>query len=160
MYLGRHIVAVSLLQQRKIEAVVLKTFLDVATEKLGKDQAEDLFNTTIEALAVDAGRQLHEKFPAGDLSAFSRITEDRDPEESNTIELIEKTDKRLHFLVTRCRFAEAYAEMGLADKGYQLSCQRDPIFLNSYSDKLQLERPTTIMEGHKCCEFIFTEKAD
>lgn len=151
---------VSLLQQRKIEAVVLKKLLDVATARLGETVAEELFNATIEGLAVDAGQQLREQFPEGDLSAFSRITEDRDPEESNTIELIEKTDKRLHFKVTRCRFAEAYAEMGLADQGYQLSCQRDPIFLQSYSEKLELERPTTIMEGHKCCEFIFTEKAE
>ncbi len=71
------------------------------------------------------------------------------------IEMIEDSDTRLGFNVTRCAYAEHYAAMGAADLGLVLSCCRDHALAEGISDRLQLTRRQTLMEGAATCDFRF-----
>ena len=74
------------------------------------------------------------------------------------IEEIKKNDDEYHFNVTRCKYAEMYNEMGLKDIGQLLSCNRDYNFSVGFDKNLILERKKTIMEGHSCCTFRYSNK--
>ena len=74
------------------------------------------------------------------------------------INTIKKNDDEYHFNVTRCKYAEMYNEMGLKDIGQLLSCNRDYNFSVGFDKNLILERKKTIMEGHSCCTFRYSNK--
>ena len=47
-------------------------------------------------------------------------------------DVIEQSDTRYRFNVTRCKYAEMYRDMGLGEIGHLLSCQRDGTFCEGY----------------------------
>ena len=53
--------------------------------------------------------------------------------------MLEKSDTRYRFNVTRCKYAEMYRDMGLGEIGHLLSCQRDGTFCEGYDKRLKLE---------------------
>ena len=71
------------------------------------------------------------------------------------IETLHQDDTRYDFNVTRCRYAEMYKEMGIAELGAVLSCNRDGAFCEGYDPKLKLERTQTIMGGATHCDFRY-----
>ena len=73
-----------------------------------------------------------------------------------TIEVMEKSDTRYRYNVTRCKYAEMYRDMGLGEIGHLLSCQRDGTFCEGYDDRIKLKRTQTIMQGATHCDFDYT----
>jgi L-2-amino-thiazoline-4-carboxylic acid hydrolase len=59
------------------------------------------------------------------------------------------------FISTRCRYAEMYRAMGLAELGALLSCNRDGAFCEGYDPRLKLERTQTLMGGASHCDFRY-----
>jgi hypothetical protein len=59
------------------------------------------------------------------------------------------------FDVTRCAYAEMYRELGLAELGVVMSCQRDFAFFEGFNPQIKLTRTQTIMEGADRCDFRF-----
>ena len=59
------------------------------------------------------------------------------------------------FNVTRCRFAEMYARLGLADLGGLLSCARDAAMIDGFNPSIAFQRTQTIMEGAPHCDFRY-----
>ena len=72
------------------------------------------------------------------------------------IEVLEASDRRFDFNVTRCKYAETYREMGLGPIGHLMSCNRDGTFCEGYDPNIKLERKETIMAGAPCCTFRYT----
>jgi L-2-amino-thiazoline-4-carboxylic acid hydrolase len=68
-------------------------------------------------------------------------------------------DERLDFNVTRCRYAEFYKDLGLADLGYLVHCNRDHAMIDGFNPDLKLTRTQTVMEGASHCDFRFTKKS-
>ena len=54
-------------------------------------------------------------------------------------DIIEQSDTRYRFNVTRCKYAEMYRDMGLGEIGHLLSCQRDGTFCEGYQCPHQVE---------------------
>ena len=75
-------------------------------------------------------------------------------------EVLEKSETRYRFNVTRCKYAEMYRDMGLGEIGHLLSCQRDGTFCEGYDTSLKLERTQTIMQGATHCDFDYTYDKD
>ena len=75
------------------------------------------------------------------------------------IEVLEQSDTKFDFNVTRCRYAETYKAMGLGKIGHLLSCNRDAGFCQGYDPDMKLERAQTIMAGAKCCTFRYSREA-
>jgi L-2-amino-thiazoline-4-carboxylic acid hydrolase len=74
------------------------------------------------------------------------------------VEIVRQTEDHLDFNVTRCGYAEFYQELGLADIGYRLHCNRDHAMVVGFNAELELHRSQTIMEGAGCCDFSFRRK--
>jgi L-2-amino-thiazoline-4-carboxylic acid hydrolase-like protein len=71
-------------------------------------------------------------------------------------DVIEESGTRFRFNVTRCKYAEMYRAMGLAEIGHLLSCQRDGTFCEGYDPRIKLKRTQTIMQGASHCDFDYT----
>ena len=65
------------------------------------------------------------------------------------------TADRLSFDVTRCKYAEMYRALGLADLGASLSCVRDFALVEGFNPAITLERTQTLMQGAPHCDFRF-----
>jgi hypothetical protein len=67
---------------------------------------------------------------------------------------------RLEFDVTRCRYADMYRELGIAELGAVLSCNRDGAFCSGFNPGIRLTRTKTIMAGDDHCDFRYAALAE
>jgi hypothetical protein len=149
---------VGLLQQRRIEANIFKAFLTALEKEMGAEKARSLVASVVRDLAFEKGHEFRRLNPKGDINALANLWQSLSEGGALDIEFIEQTDSRLHFRVKRCGYAEAYREMGIADLGCLLSCDRDEPLLRGFSDEITLERSRTIMEGADYCDIIYMVK--
>ena len=73
-------------------------------------------------------------------------------------DVLEQTDERFAFNVTRCRYAELYRALGIPELGALLSCNRDFALIEGFNPDVKLKRTQTIMEGAPFCDFRFVRK--
>ena len=77
-------------------------------------------------------------------------------EDALEVDVLEQTNSRFNFNVTRCRYAEMYRDMGISELGSVLSCGRDGNFCAGFNPRLKLDRSQTIMRGAGCCDFRYS----
>lgn len=149
---------VTLLQQRRIEAAVIKPLVQAFEKELGKEKTREVLEETIKELAREAGREFVRHLPDASLASFARKADVFAAGGALEMKVLESTGSRFDFNVTRCRYAEMYKELGLDELGYYLSCNRDGSFVEGFSDKISLERTQTIMNGASHCDFRYSLK--
>lgn len=158
---GMEINEIPILVRRKIEAMILKHVLDVITDRSDRAEAEAVIGETCSRSAIEQGQQLADALGrTPDLTDFAAIQPNWTREDALQIETLEATEEKLDFNVTRCRYSEAYKEMGLGDIGHLLSCNRDGDFCIGYNPQMELTRTQTIMKGASHCDFRYRMKKD
>jgi L-2-amino-thiazoline-4-carboxylic acid hydrolase len=70
-------------------------------------------------------------------------------------EMVELSEDRLAFNVTRCKYAELYRALGLAELGATLSCNRDGALMEGFNPNVEFRRTQTIMQGATHCDFDY-----
>lgn len=148
----------SLLERREIEARIVGPLIRAVEEELGEQKTLELLRRVIAGLARESGAELARAFGEASLGAFARCLDLWREGGALELEVLEQSDDRLEFNVTRCRFAELYRAMGLADLGASLSCQRDFALIEGFNPDVALKRTQTIMEGAPYCDFRFRKK--
>jgi hypothetical protein len=149
------------LQKRKIEARVLIPFIATCRETFGDGPTREMVAATIRGLAAGEGAGWAARF-GSDMAGLRALVETvwgRDGGGGLEIEILDETTDRLDFNVTRCRYAEFYEQLGLADLGSQVHCARDHAMVKGFNDDFELTRRQTIMAGDRCCDFRFRRKA-
>ena len=68
------------------------------------------------------------------------------------VELIRGSDKEVVTRVTECEWAPYYLERH-PRVGYLLACSHDNAAYSSISDRVRLQRTSTLMEGGQECDF-------
>ena len=145
-----------ILEQRRIEARVIKPIYDEMVARLGVEAAQAILGSAIETAAIAQGRSFAEA-SGGHLGidGFADIQKHWTANGALEIEQVDRAADRLDFNVTRCRYSEMYREMGLGDIGHLLSCGRDGTFCQGFDPNITLERTQTIMGGAACCTFRY-----
>lgn len=152
-----HPEGLSMLEKRRIEAEILKEVYLVLKDSHGEAVARRTVADAVRRSAIEQGKAFAAAAPGGSsLKAFQEVMPLWTRGGALEIEVKEQTDKTFVFNVVRCRYAETYRAMGLADIGPLLSCQRDGSFCEGYDPKLRLERTQTIMQGASHCDFRYT----
>jgi L-2-amino-thiazoline-4-carboxylic acid hydrolase len=153
---------ISLLERRRIEAQFAKAIFDVLIEETGRARAVEILSKAVIRLAIESGAafaaqacQPGDAEPP-DLLAYADVLAVWLEDNALTIDLIAQAKNRLEFNVKRCRYAEMYRELGIADLGRVLSCNRDGAFCTGFNPAIQLTRTQTIMEGAEFCDFRYT----
>ena len=145
------------LERRKIEAGVLIPMIQAFQRALGKERANDIAREVILDLARKDGEGWAQRF-GGDLVGLEKAAGLWAAGGSLAIQPVGKSEAKLDFNVTQCRYAEFYKELGLPELGYLFHCNRDFAMVEGFSSNLTLKRTQTIMEGASHCDFRFEHK--
>ena len=146
-----------ILTQRRIEAAFAKGVYDEMKSELGEATAKRILASAVIKLAKQAAAEMARQAPDGEpsLDSFRAIQPRWTAEDALRIDVVKSTDSEFHFNVTRCRYAEMYRAMGLAEFGAVLSCNRDGAFCEGYDPRLKLQRTQTLMGGATHCDFRY-----
>jgi L-2-amino-thiazoline-4-carboxylic acid hydrolase len=145
----------TLLQQREIEAKIVGPLIRGFAAEIGTEKALEVVRKVIVNLAHEAGADLAERLGEASLEAFARGIDRWKEGGALEIDILEQSADRLDFNVTRCKYAEMYRALDLADLGGSLSCQRDFALIEGFNPDITLERTQTLMEGASHCDFRF-----
>ncbi len=145
-----------ILARRKIEAAIIAPIYAEMRGRIGEEMARDILRHAIRRAAIDAGAEMASRTDGGaDLESFKAILPLWTKDDALTIEVIDDAPGVLDFNVKRCRYAETYRAMGLAEIGDILSCNRDGAFCEGYDPRITLTRTQTIMSGASHCDFRY-----
>jgi len=99
------------------------------------------------------GRAMATALPDNSFAAFTSWAKEKDRfwEHVLTVETIEDTDSAFEIKVTECLWAKTFRENDAADIGYATICHPDFAMCQAFNPKIRMERTTTLMEGHDCC---------
>lgn len=146
-----------ILEQRRIEATVIKPIYEEMVAELGLETAQRVLGTAIKKAAVAQGRSFAEQAEGETgLESFADLLKHWTANGALEIEVTERSEERFEFDVKRCRYAEMYKAMGLGEIGHLLSCNRDGTFCEGYDPRIKLDRSQTIMGGASHCDFRYT----
>lgn len=147
-----------ILTRRRIEAAFARGVYAEMEAALGEAAARSILSAAVIRMAREGAARLAAQAPGGrpDLDSFRALQALWTAEDALRTEVLESTATTFHFNVTRCRYAEMYQAMGLAELGAVLSCNRDAAFCEGYDPKLKLTRTQTLMTGAAHCDFRYT----
>ena len=148
----------TLLQRREIEAEIVGPLVRAFADEIGVDRALTVVARVVEGLARDGGAAMAQSLGETSLTAFSACLERWQEGGALEIEVRQQTDSALDFDVVRCRYAEMYRRLGLADLGAHLSCVRDFALVEGFNPDIHLTRTQTLMEGASHCDFRFRKQ--
>ena len=144
-----------LLQQREIEAGVIAPLLRAFAAEVGEARAREILAETIRELARQSGCIAATAAGDNDLAHLKRAVEKWTDGGALELTVLRDDAEAFEFDVTRCRFAEMYHRLGLADLGPILSCGRDGAMIEGFNPEIALTRTQTIMEGATHCDFRY-----
>ncbi len=152
---GNSAPSLTLLHQREIEAKIVGPLIRGFAAEIGTEKTLEVVRSVIVNLAHEAGADLAGRLGEASLEAFARGIDRWTEGGALEMEILEQTPERLSFNVTRCKYAEMYRALGLADLGGSLSCRRDFALIEGFNTGISLERTQTLMEGATYCDFRF-----
>jgi len=152
---GADLSPVSILARREIEARILMPVLDAFIQQYGKDQAVKIVEPVIQKLAREGGVQLAQALGGNTIAHFAKGLSLWTRDDALRMDVLEQTEKRFAFNVTRCRYAEMYKELGVLEYGALLSCGRDAALIVGFNPKIKFTRTQTIMSGAPYCDFRY-----
>jgi len=158
--MGTDLSKIGLLARREIEARIAGPLIQAFMEEIGRERALEIAQEVIVSLAREGGEMLREFAGGNSLEDFARGMVLWSQDDAVTSDLLELTPEKISMNVTRCRYAEMYEELGMADLGFALSCARDFALVEGFNPKIKLERTQTIMEGADHCDFRFALQKD
>jgi hypothetical protein len=151
----------AMLEKRRIEAAILKHVYDTLKASHGIAAAQKAIAEAVRKSAMEQAGEMAARM-GGNTSLETFIDRQELWTRGGALErdVIEQSDTRYRFNVTRCKYAEMYRDMGLGEIGHLLSCQRDGTFCEGYDDRIKLKRTQTIMQGASHCDFDYTFEKD
>jgi hypothetical protein len=147
--------AVSVIEQAKIQAQVLVPLVKALQAELGEEKA----NRIVRKALGDLYRRFGEEFwksksdpNLGNLaSAFKTYAQD----DALDYRIGEQSQDAFALDVTRCRYAEFYKALGEPELGFLLVCTADFAIADGFGGDVELTRTQTIMQGASHCDFRY-----
>ena len=150
---------IGVLKRREIEARIIGPFVDALANEFERERVLAILSETIIKIARQQGAERAAQVGDDSLLAFSESAGDWRKGNALEIEILEQNAEHYDFNVTRCRYAEMYRSLGLAELGAVLSCNRDYSLVEGFNPEIKLERKQTIMQGAPCCTFRYAKQA-
>ncbi len=150
------------LLKRRLQAQVIGPIHAEMVAVLGKEQADAILDAAIRKAAIAEGKAFAAKAPGGvtSMADFIKLYDLWTHDGALEIEVLEASETTFNFDVTRCKYAETYARMGLGHIGHLMSCNRDGTFCEGYDPNIKLDRRHTIMGGAPRCTFRYSYRKD
>ena len=149
---------IGVLKRREIEARIIGSFVTALATEFDRDRVIAILGDTIINIARQQGAERAAAVGDDSLLAFSQSAGDWRKGNALEIEVLEQSADSYSFNVTRCRYAEMYRSLGLAELGAVLSCNRDYSLVEGFNPEITLVREQTIMQGAPCCTFRYAKQ--
>jgi hypothetical protein len=149
---------IAVLRRREIEARIIGPLLEALGREFDRERVLRVARDVIVRIAREQGGQLAEAVGGSTLAHFAGSMGAWTKDDALRLEVLEQTDERFSFNVTRCRYAELYRALGIPELGALLSCNRDFSLIDGFNPDVTLTRTQTIMEGAPFCDFRFVLK--
>ena len=149
---------IGVLTRREVEARILAPLIDALCQEFDREQVLAVVRTTIVQLAQVQGAELAEIMGDRSCPQFANSLQYWTKDNALEIDVLEQTDEKFSFNVTRCRYAELYHALGVPELGTLLSCNRDYALIDGFNPEASLTRTQTIMSGAAHCDFRYTFK--
>ena len=146
---------VGVLKRREIEARIVGPLIERLGEEFGHDRVIELAGEVVIDVAKSQGATMAEMMGGNDLTFFADSMEAWTRGGALDIEIVEQSQNRFAFNVQRCKYAEMYRELGMADLGAAMSCNRDGTMVQGFNPDIEFTRTQTIMNGADHCDFVF-----
>jgi len=146
---------IGVLNRREIEARVIGPIVERFGDEFGHDRVQELLREVIVDVARTQGAAMAEAMGGSDLAVFADSMEAWTRGGALDIDIVEQTPSRFAFNVTRCKYAEMYRDLGMADLGAALSCNRDGTMVEGFNPDIGFTRTQTIMSGASHCDFVY-----
>jgi hypothetical protein len=148
------------LTRREIEARILAPLLEAFGKEFGRERVLEIAREVIVDVARKQGGRLAESMGGNSLAHFDASMEAWKKGDAIQIEVLERSDKRFGFNVTRCKYAEMYSELGIPELGRILSCSRDFSLIEGFNPEVKLTRTQTLMDGADHCDFRYEVRGE
>ncbi len=148
----------TLLARREIEARIVGPLIEAMAREFGRERVTEIAREAIMGLARETGAALAQAAGGCSLAHFSQTLALWQADDALRLDMLESSPDKLSFNVTRCRYAEMYAALGLKELGGLLSCNRDFALVEGFNPSIRLTRTQTIMEGAAHCDFRFVNE--
>lgn len=154
--------AVSVIEQAKIQAQILVPLVKALQAELGEEKANRLVRHALGDLYRRFGEEFWQSKSEQNLgkavaSAFKTYSQDGALDYS----IGEQSQDAFALDVTRCRYAEFYKALGEPELGFLLVCTADFAVAEGFGGDVALTRTQTIMQGASHCDFRYRRvKAD
>ena len=144
-----------LLQQREVEAGVIAPLVRAFAAEVGDARAKGIVAGVVRDLARQAGCAAAAAVGGADLPHLKQAIEAWKAGGALELDVLRDDGEHFDFNVTRCRYAEMYRRLGLADLGPILSCGRDGAMVEGFNPGIGFRRTQTLMEGAAYCDFRY-----
>ena len=148
--------AVSVIEQAKIQAQVLVPLVKALQAELGEEKANRLVRKALGDLYRRFGEQFWKSKNEPNLgkslaSAFKTYAQD----DALDYRVTEQSQDAFAFDVTGCRYADFYKALGEPELGFLLVCASDFSLAEGFGPDIKLSRTQTIMQGASHCDFRY-----
>ena len=148
--------AVSVIEQARIQAQVLVPLIKALQAELGEEKANLIVRKALGDLYRRFGEEFWRSKNEPDLgksvaSAFKTYAQG----EALEYRVDEQSHDAFAIDVTRCRYAEFYKELGEPELGFLLICTADFAIAEGFGPDVRLTRTQTIMQGANRCDFRY-----
>ena len=148
--------AVSVIEQAKIQAQILVPLVKALQAELGEEKANRLVRKSLGDLYRRFGEEFWKSRNEQNLgkavaSAFKTYAQDG----ALDYAVGEQSQDAFALDVTRCRYAEFYKALGEPELGFLLVCSGDFAMAEGFGDDVKLTRTQTIMQGADHCDFRY-----
>lgn len=146
---------IGVLVRREVEARLLAPLIDALAAEFGRERVIAVVRDAIVEIARKQGGDLAQMVGGASLAAFAETLRYWTMDDALEIEVLEQTAEAFDFNVTRCRYAELYRALGIAELGALLSCNRDGALIEGFNPQVAFSRTQTIMQGATFCDFRY-----
>jgi len=149
------VITCDILTRREIEACLIAPLLEAFAEEVGRERAIEIVRQEILHIARQQGAELAQEAGGRTLAHFAAALDSWKRGNAMDMDVLEQSDERLAFNVTRCGYAEMYRQLGIPELGQILSCGRDFAMIEGFNPDINLTRTQTILEGAPNCNFRY-----
>lgn len=146
---------IGVLRRREIEARIVAPLLERFAAEFGAERVYELAREVVVDVARTQGRALAEAVGDNGLESFAGTMGAWTKDDALSVEIRNLDSGEFAFDVTRCRYAEMYQALGIAELGALLSCNRDGTMIEGFNGNIEFTRTQTIMSGADRCDFVY-----
>ena len=142
-----------MLQERIDQYKLAVSFAREFIEELGEEKALPILKQAFDSIQVQNGQDLAEQLGDNSFEAYADYLR-KWFDGSDSLQILEVTDREIKTKITRCRTWEALGHLGLPQL-CELYCESDHPYIKAFNPNMKLVRTKVIALGDEYCDHIW-----